>query len=144
MILGIRRDYSDFNIDTLNTIVNNDNKQRYSFNEAKTKIRANQGHSIAVDLELQSIQPPKLLYHGTGIKYAPAIDNEGLKSKSRQYVHLSSDIETAKEVGARHGQLVIYTIESEKMYMDGYKFYISKNAVWLTETVPQMYLHKIL
>ena len=123
----------------LEEIVETDDKQRYSFNEDKTKIRANQGHSIDVDVELEEAVPPEMLWHGTGVKYMKNIDAEGLISKSRLYVHLSADPNTAIEVGKRHGAPMIYCIDALRMYKDGYKFYRSKNGVWLTKHVPAEY-----
>lgn len=87
----------------LEKIVKEDSKQRYSFNGEKTLIRANQGHSIDVDVELEECIPPDILYHETGIKYCNSINKEGLISKNRVYVHLSKDVETAINVGSRHG-----------------------------------------
>lgn len=121
-------------------IVETDNKQRYSFNEDKTLIRANQGHSIPVDVELEEADPPYHLFHGTGEKYCDSIDTNGLIPKSRLYVHLSEDLSTAEEVGKRHGTPVIYMISAWRMILDGYKFYRSKNGVWLTKEVPVKYL----
>lgn len=126
----------------LEQIVAEDEKQRYSFNEDKTLIRANQGHSIPVDVELEEKQPPEILYHGTGEKYVSSINVQGLIPKSRLYVHLSGDEETAHKVGRRHGKPVIYKVKSGEMYRDGYKFYRSVNGVWLTKIVPVKYLNK--
>ncbi len=120
----------------LEEIVRTDNKQRYSFNEDKTKIRANQGHSINVDVELNEAVPPEILYHGTGEKYVESINTEGLKPMSRLYVHLSKDIDTAVNVGKRHGKPVVYKIFAGEMHRQGYKFYLSENGIWLTKTVP--------
>lgn len=120
----------------LEEIVRTDNKQRYSFNEDKTKIRANQGHSINVDVELKEAVPPEILYHGTGEKYVESINTEGLKPKSRLYVHLSKDIDTAINVGKRHGKPVVYKISAGEMHRQGYEFYLSENGVWLTKIVP--------
>lgn len=131
-----------FNMEILEEIVRTDNKQRYSFNEDKTKIRANQGHSILVDVELQEKEPPEILYHGTGEKYVRSIEKEGLIPKSRLYVHLSVDVDTAINVGKRHGIPVVYKIRSREMRCDGYRFYLSKNGVWLTKEVPVKYLDK--
>lgn len=121
---------------TLEEIVRTDNKQRYSFNEDKTKIRANQGHSINVDVELKETVPPEILYHGTGEKNVDSINTEGLKPKSRLYVHLSKDIDTAIKVGSRHGKPVVYKISAGEMHRQGYQFYLSENGVWLTKIVP--------
>ena len=126
----------------LEQIVAEDEKQRYSFNDDKTLIRANQGHSIPVDVELEEIKPPEVLYHGTGEKYVTSIDVQGLIPKSRLYVHLSSDEDTAMKVGQRHGKPIIYIVNSVKMFRDGYKFYQSVNGVWLTKEVPLSYLKK--
>ena len=142
LIAGIAKN-NEFNMDILEEIVRTDEKQRYSFNEDKTLIRANQGHSIAVDVELEEQVPPKILWHGTGEKYVSSIDNEGLIPKSRLYVHLSKDEETAVKVGSRHGKPVIYHVLAKQMYDDGYKFYLSVNGVWLTKEVPVKYLKKI-
>ena len=128
----------------LEEIVRTDEKQRYSFNEDHTKIRANQGHSIPVDVELKEAEPPEELYHGTGEKYTGSIEKQGLIPKSRLYVHLSKDTETAVKVGQRHGKPVVYTVMAGEMYRDGYQFFLSANGVWLTKEVPVRYLHKTL
>ena len=130
-------------VDLLEEIVRTDEKQRYSFNEDHTRIRANQGHSIPVDVELEEKTPPPVLYHGTGEKYMASIDATGLIPKSRLYVHLSSDVETARKVGSRHGKPAIYVVDCAGMVADGYKFYLSANNVWLTKEVPVKYLSKL-
>lgn len=135
LLKGIKID-----METLEYIVNTDDKQRYSFNEDKTLIRANQGHSIPVDVELEEAEPPEFLWHGTSNKYIQSIRAEGLIPKSRLYVHLSVDIETALVVGKRHGKPLPLRISAAKMDEDGYKFYLSKNGVWLTERVPVEYI----
>lgn len=142
LIAGIAKT-QPFDMDMLEEIVRTDNKQRYSFNEDKALIRANQGHSIPVDVELEKITPPDILYHGTATKYEAAIDEQGLIPKSRLYVHLSKDVETAINVGKRHGKPVIYQIDSKRMQEDGYDFYCSVNGVWLTKSVPIKYMKKI-
>lgn len=131
-----------FSMEMLEDIVKTDNKQRYSFNEDKTLIRANQGHSIPVDVELEEKTPPDILYHGTGIKYTESIDRHGLIPKSRLYVHLSPDYDTAVKVGQRHGKPVVYRVNTGKMSADGRKFYLSVNGVWLTKRVLPEYLSK--
>ena len=141
LITGIAKD-NEFNMEILEEIVRRDEKQRYSFNEDKTLIRANQGHSIPVDVELEEWVPPEILWHGTGEKYVESIDREGLISKSRLYEHLSKDEDTAIKVGSRHGKPVIYNVKAKQMYDDGYKFYLSVNGVWLTKEVPVKYLIK--
>lgn len=122
LIAGISKK-NTFNMEILEEIVRTDSKQRYSFNGDKTKIRANQGHSIPVNVELEKKEPPEFLYHGTGEKYVESIDKIGLVPKSRLYVHLSRDIDTAQNVGKRHGNPVIYKVHSKKMYDNGYDFF---------------------
>lgn len=124
----------------LEEIVRTDDKMRYSFNEDKTLIRANQGHSIPVDVEPEERTPPEILYHGTGEKYVDSINGEGLIPKSRLYVHLSATRETAVNVGARHGTPVVYLVDAARMHADGYRFFLSVNGVWLTKHVPRAYL----
>ncbi|MCI1996891.1 MAG: RNA 2'-phosphotransferase [Clostridium luticellarii] len=124
----------------LEKIVASDEKQRYSFDNEKVKIRANQGHSIKVDLGLKEIVPPDVLYHGTGKKYLSSILSLGLIRKSRQYVHLSKDYSTAIKVGKRHGDPVVLIIAARQMSEDRFKFYLSKNGIWLTDSVPVKYI----
>lgn len=142
LIAGIAKT-QPFDMDLLEEIVSTDEKQRYSFNEDKTLIRANQGHSIPVDVELEEKNPPEFLYHGTGEKYTASIDTQGLIPKSRLYVHLSTDYDTAVKVGSRHGKPVVYTITAGEMQKSGYAFYQSVNGVWLTKSVPVEFLRKV-
>ena len=141
LIAGVSKTHK-LTMDILEEIVETDEKQRYSFNESKTLIRANQGHSIPVDVELPVTKPPKILYHGTGQKSVVSIDKQGLLPQGRLYVHLSGDIETAIKVGRRHGMPVVYEVLSGNMENDGYIYYRSVNGVWLTKTVPVKYLRK--
>lgn len=130
----------EFSKDTLEAIVKTDKKQRYSFSQDKTLIRANQGHSIPVDVELEKKEPPKVLYHGTGSRFVKSIQEQGLLPMERLYVHLSTDVETATNVGKRHGTPVIFKVNTEQMQKDGYDFFQSVNGVWLTKEVPAKYL----
>lgn len=141
LIKGVSRTHQ-LTMEILEKIVITDDKQRFSFNEDKSLIRANQGHSVSVDVELKESIPPKILYHGTGEKYVPSIDRTGLISKSRLYVHLSDNSNTAIKVGSRHGKPVVYTVDTQGMIEDGYIFYLSANGVWLTKAVPVEYLEK--
>ncbi len=129
-----------FDKQLLERIVREDSKGRYSFNEDKTKIRANQGHSLPVDVELAQVQPPEILYHGTGEKYVESINVQGLRPQSRLYVHLSQDKDTAVKVGKRHGRPVVYQVAAGAMARAGCEFYLSVNGVWLTKSVPPLYL----
>lgn len=144
LMIGVNKTGRKINRIILEEIVKNDEKQRYSFNEDKTKIRANQGHSIPVDVELTEKEPPEVLFHGTAKGYLDRIMEEGLKPMSRLYVHLSKDTDTALNVGKRHGAPVVLSIESGSMYRDGYKFYLSENNVWLTKKVDIKYFHQVL
>ncbi len=124
----------------LDEIVETNNKKRYSYNEDKTKIRANQGHSVSVDVELKETEPPEYLYHGTAERFTDSIRKEGLQPMSRLYVHLSKDKETALNVGTRHGKPHIFRVQSGEMFRQGYAFYLSVNGVWLTANVPPKFL----
>ena len=126
-------------MEQLEEIVRTDSKSRYSFNEDKTKIRANQGHSIPVDVGLPELAPPEILYHGTGERFLESILAQGLLPMSRLYVHLTDRYDTARTVGARHGTPAVLTILSGQMHRDGYRFYRAVNGVWLTERVPPEY-----
>ena len=127
----------------LEEIVREDEKCRYSFNNDKSMIRANQGHTIKVTVEMEEVIPPKYLYHGTSDKNIESIDRLGLLKMERLFVHLSGDVDTAYKVGLRKGRPYIYLVESLKMYNDGYKFFISSNGVWQIDAVPPQYLVKI-
>jgi putative RNA 2'-phosphotransferase len=141
LIAGVNKTHP-IDMGLLEKIVAEDEKQRYSFNEDKTLIRANQGHSIPVDVELEKKTPPDILWHGTGEKYVSSIDEMGLVPKTRLYVHLSSDYDTAVKVGSRHGKPIVYQVDAKKMSDDGFEFFISVNGVWLTKNVPVEYLKK--
>lgn len=131
-----------FTIEELNEVVEKNNKKRFAFNEDKTKIRASQGHSIAIDLALRPQQPPEFLYHGTARANISSILETGIEKRSRQHVHLSSDKETAVKVGSRHGEPVVLTIRTRKMYEEGILFYQSENGVWLTDHINTKYISK--
>lgn len=131
------------NMQVLEEIVATDDKQRFAFNEDKTLIRASQGHSINVDVQLKQCIPPSVLYHGTAQKSLSRIKEEGLLAMTRLYVHLSKDKDTAKKVGSRHGECVIFKVDCEKMVQEGFKFFLSENQVWLTKAVPVRFLELI-
>lgn len=124
----------------LEEVVARNDKQRFSFDETRKLIRANQGHSVEVDLELEPVEPPSLLYHGTGERSVESISSSGLRKMSRHHVHLSADVETARRVGARHGRPVVFAVDAAAMQAAGLEFYISANGVWLVESVPPEYL----
>ena len=135
---------ADFSLDyeLLTQAVEQNDKKRFAISEDGLYIRASQGHSINVDLNLQSIQPPDFLYHGTADRFVDSIMETGLQPGQRQHVHLSKDIKTAKSVGQRHGKPIVLIVEAKKMYEQGFKFFISKNEVWLTEKIPAQFLSK--
>jgi putative RNA 2'-phosphotransferase len=124
----------------LEEIVETNDKKRYEFNSNHTKIRARQGHSIEINVDLKEATPPDSLYHGTATRFLESIFKEGLKKMNRNHVHLSENMKTANEVGKRYGKPVLLKIDSKRMYNDGIKFYLSNNNVWLTDYVPITYI----
>lgn len=124
----------------LQEIVRSSDKQRFAFNGDATKIRANQGHTVDVDLALDPKEPPEFLFHGTATRFLDAIRQEGLKPMKRQHVHLSSDEVTATTVGMRYGKPIVLRIRSGEMWRTGQIFWLSANGVWLTENVKLNYL----
>ncbi|MDZ8053428.1 MAG: RNA 2'-phosphotransferase [Aulosira sp. ZfuVER01] len=124
----------------LQLVVECNDKQRFSFDSTGTLIRANQGHSVEVDLQLEPVVPPDVLYHGTATKSVELILQTGLSKMNRHHVHLSKDIATAQNVGARHGKPVVLVVDSAAMHQAGYIFYCSDNSVWLVDNVPPEYL----
>ena len=143
LILGVNKSGRKVNLNALKEIVLTNDKQRFKFSEDYSKIRASQGHSVTVDLDLKEVEPPKILYHGTVARFLDEIKNEGLVAKNRLHVHLSADKETAEKVGKRRGKPVILEINALEMSKNGIKFYLSDNGVWLTAMVPYKYI-KIL
>ena len=129
-----------FTLAELKSVVETNDKKRFAFNENETKIRANQGHSLEVEIEFEKRTPPEILYHGTAEKNVGVIFAEGLKKMSRHHVHLSADTETAKKVGMRYGKPVIFQIDTAAMQAAGFEFFVSANGVWLIENVPPKFL----
>lgn len=140
---GMNQKKKQIDREDLERIVRENSKQRYSFNEDHTKIRANQGHSIEVDVELRETAPPPILYHGTADRFLESIKREGITRQTRQYVHLSGDVETALQVGKRHGRPVVLVIDVAQMVADGCRFFQSKNGVWLCSQVPFHYVKEV-
>jgi putative RNA 2'-phosphotransferase len=120
-------------------VVSND-KHRYAFDATGRRIRANQGHSVAVELDLPVVTPPDILFHGTVERHLPAIKRDGLRPMDRHDVHLSADRETARRVGARRGKPVVLTVDAAAMAAAGHPFRVSANGVWLVSAVPPEYL----
>lgn len=121
-------------------VVRTNDKQRFKISEDGLRIRASQGHSRQIELGLKPVEPPEFLFHGTIDRFLEAIFKEGLKKMNRQHVHLSQDCKTATSVGARRGKPVILKIKSMQMHVDGFKFFLSDNGVWLTDNVPPEYI----
>lgn len=141
LVAKIKMKHHGFTLQELEYVVINNDKKRFAFNTDKTKIRANQGHSITtIDLELQSAVPPQFLYHGTVDKFMLPIKEMGLQKQSRQHVHLSRDRETAIKVGSRRGKPIILSVRAGDMHNTGYVFYLSENGVWLTDHVPPEFI----
>ena len=128
--------------DTLCEVVATSDKKRFATSTDGLFIRANQGHSIAVNLGLEPIEPPEFLYHGTAIRFLDSIRQQGLLPQNRQYVHLSADAETATTVGQRHGKPDVLTISARQMHQRGYQFLQAHNGVWLTGKVPAQFLQE--
>lgn len=131
----------NISLDELDEIVATNNKKRFTYNEEKTLIRASQGHSISVDLQMKAVEPPEFLYHGTAEKtYQTHINFSGLLKMNHQHVHLSDSVNTARDIGGRHGKPIVLTVKSGKMYKDGHEFFLSDNGVWLTDKVSRKYV----
>jgi putative RNA 2'-phosphotransferase len=126
----------------LERVVADNDKQRFAFSEDRTRVRASQGHSVAVDLALAPSTPPDVLYHGTASRFLKSILAAGLRASGRHHVHLSADADTATRVGARHGFPVVLRVDARRMHTDGLSFYRSDNGVWLTEAVLPRYLNR--
>lgn len=127
----------------LDYAVEHNDKKRFSYNDDKSKIRANQGHSVTIEHDFEQCDPPEFLYHGTISRFMKSIQQQGLKPMGRHHVHLSADIETAKKVGLRRGFPVILKIAAKKMKENGSDFFISKNDVWLVKHIPPAYFEVV-
>ncbi len=144
LIEGINAKGYMIDTETLERIVREDSKQRYSFSPDRKKIRANQGHSISVEVEMPVTVPPEKLYHGTAERFLESIKENGIKKMNRLYVHLSGDIETAFKVGSRHGKPVVLVICTAAMLADGFQFRLSENGVWQSDDIAWKYVSEII
>ena len=141
ILAALKKKYPDVTLKTIEQIVANDEKGRYSFDSTGTKIRANQGHSIpGVAIEMESPEPPEFLYHGTATRFLAAIMKDGLKPMTRQFVHISPDCATAGRVGSRHGKPVVLKIRAKDFVNDGNELYRSSNGVWQAKYVSPEYI----
>jgi len=142
LLASCRRNGVAFSEDDLREMVALNNKQRFAFDESGQRIRANQGHSVEVDLGLEPLEPPAELYHGTAEHNLAAIERDGLQKMRRHHVHLSADIPTALAVGKRHGRPAVLVVAAGQMLADGFTFFCSANGVWLVDEVPARYLRR--
>ena len=140
LLAGCAQAGHPLNREDLERIVRENDKQRYRFDETGKRIRANQGHSVPVELDLREAQPPARLYHGTAVRFLGSIRREGITRQSRQQVHLSAETKTAWQVGARHGVPVVLPVDAAAMAADGHAFWLSDNGVWLCREVPWRYV----
>jgi putative RNA 2'-phosphotransferase len=136
LIEGMNSGGFSITVEQLEEVVRTNDKQRFAFSEDKRRIRANQGHSIAVDLMYAQQQPPELLYHGTAVRFLPSIREQGLRKMQRHHVHLSAETAVTLKVGARRGRPVLLTILAGDMARAEHVFYVSANGVWLVDHVP--------
>ena len=123
-------------------VVPRNDKQRYELDAGRRRIRARQGHSVAVELGLEPADPPEVLWHGTVERFLPQILAQGLRRMGRNHVHLSADAVTARVVGARRGRAVVLSVAAGTMAAEGHRFWLSTNGVWLTGPVPPRYLSR--
>ena len=140
LLEALKRHSEPVTREDLERIVRENDKQRFAFDADGRRIRASQGHSVAVDLDYEPVTPPLTLYHGTVARFADAIRREGLQPRARQFVHLSRDVETATTVGRRRGKPIVLIISAGEMASAGFKFYFSANGVWLTRHVPPRFI----
>ena len=141
---GINKTGRKIDMVTLERIVRENNKQRYTLSPDKKRIRANQGHSIDVHVEMERREPPEKLYHGTASRFLDSIKEKGICKMSRQYVHLSKDVSTAINVGKRHGDPVVLVVDTKRMAADGFVFMISANGVWQSQDIPFSYVTEVV
>lgn len=141
LIRNANRAGKPLTLELLHEVVAACEKKRFSLSDDGLKIRANQGHSVPdVELNLEPVPPPNVLYHGTVAAFVESIRQQGLLKRSRNHVHLSADIETAKKVGSRRGNPIVLTILAHTMHQSGYAFFRSANGVWLTDAVPVSFI----
>jgi putative RNA 2'-phosphotransferase len=140
LLAACRRNNFPISSNELTEVVEQNDKQRFSFDETGAKIRAVQGHSVEIDLQLKPSAPPDVLFHGTNEKSVSAILENGLLKMARHHVHLSADEKTARSVGGRRGKPAIFAVDAAAMSKEGYEFFVSANGVWLVETVPPKFL----
>ena len=143
LIANANKHGKHLSLELIHEVVANCDKQRFALSEDGLYIRANQGHSVeGVELNLEPLEPPETLFHGTVPNFIDSILQQGLQKRSRNHVHLSSDRETATKVGQRRGKPIILVVNSAIMHRDGFEFFRSANGFWLTAHVPPKYLSR--
>ena len=143
LLAGARQVGFAISREELQQVVAESDKQRFAFDETGSLIRANQGHSTEVELDLPVAVPPDVLYHGTVERFLAPILAEGLRKMARHHVHLSPDVDTATKVGERRGKpVILLVVDAAAMVAAGHVFYVSANGVWLTDHVPTKYLQR--
>lgn len=143
LLRGLRGLGVTLTLPELREVVERNDKQRFALDETEEHIRANQGHSVEVDLQLEAATPPEVLYHGTSTAALPSILRQGLLRMSRHHVHLSATFETALRVGGRHGKPVVLVVDTRAMHAEGHTFFVSENGVWLVDAVPPRFLQRL-
>lgn len=141
LIAAINRHGQDLDFETLEQVVESNDKKRFAFSDDGEMIRANQGHSVEVKLGYPPTPPPEILYHGTVARFLPGIREKGIQKGQRHHVHLSVSLEVANTVGKRRGQPVILSIRAREMNAAGHEFHVSANGVWLTDFVPIQFIN---
>lgn len=142
LLAGAERHGVPMTAEELCEVVATSDKQRFALSPDGLRIRANQGHSQPVDLGLAPTPPPPVLFHGTVERSVESILRTGLEKRSRQFVHLSADLETARKVGGRRGRPVLLRVDAAAMAAAGHEFYLSANGVWLVDAVPPSFLSR--
>lgn len=140
LLLAFKKHRLNISLDMLKEVVATNDKQRFAFSEDQTSIRANQGHSVSVNLGMEVQSPPEVLFHGTATRFIDSIQETGLQKQNRHHVHLSADEKTAHKVGSRHGKPIILIVNALAMHKEGFEFFKSDNHVWLTDSVPVKYI----
>jgi putative RNA 2'-phosphotransferase len=140
LLSAMRRHGRPLSREQLELVVHTNDKRRFAFSEDGTRIRANQGHSVEVDLGYESAEPPEILFHGTPERFVPSILREGLNKGDRHHVHLHADPTVAKTVGKRRGKPVILVVRAKDMKKAGHEFFVTPNRVWLTDHVPPSFI----
>jgi putative RNA 2'-phosphotransferase len=143
LLRGLRGLGVTLTLPELRAVVEGNDKQRFALDEREEHLRANQGHSVAVDLQLEAATPPDILYHGTSTAALPSILRQGILRMNRHHVHLSATVETALRVGGRHGQPVVLVVDARAMHAEGHAFFVSENGVWLTDAVPPRFVRRL-